>query len=307
MKRDKTATVRCSHCGELVRIDFAKDDPRCPVCGTEGRRPPPRPPAAEKTTKAAPKAVPKVAPKPATEPVIEAVPDRDAPADDAYVFTDKDHVRCRECTLQIPRDQLICVRCGVNQQTGEKVERVFRAFHKEWHGGWPPTQRLLVFLGIVGTQLLFTVLGIVFWGESAVVVSTLVLVAALAAFVLGTYESVDLERTAKGRIKLKKRWIACFVPCPWIELSLGDYEGVVMGRDQGFDGSDWILVIALFMMGGLPGLAWWIYASTQTNFLVALSKDRGYPAMPLYRGWNEQLSKEMCQTLHDIAALPIQG
>jgi hypothetical protein len=309
------ARVNCPHCGELVRmIAGTKGAQKCPCCGTAFRPPAPAKKPAPKPEKVEePVVLEEVAEEPeellvAAETSEELEPIYSEEDDGKpYEFTDKGHKRCPECSLEMPVDSVVCQRCGLNLKTGKKPEKTYTEIHRHWDAGMAPSTRWALFIAAQCFELTIVVIGSIMSGEVTVFVGSWVLFTVLLAFVLGTYDSVDLQRTTKGRITLQKRWTMSFIRKPWQEIKLSDYEGIVTGRDASMDGGDWLLLIVLFVMGGLPGLIWWLYASSKVTYYVAMSQDHGYPAMYLYRGWKEELYKDISETLQEVTGLPLQG
>jgi hypothetical protein len=303
--------VNCPHCGELVRmIAGTKGAQKCPCCGTEFRRARPKKPEPEKVEEPvvleeADDELEEAYVTPETKDELEPLYSEEEDGK-PYEFTDKGHKRCPECSFEMPVEQVVCERCGVNVKTGKKPEKTYTEVRRHWDAGMAPATRWAIFIGAECFELAIVVIGSIMSGEVTVFIGSWILFTLLLAFVLGTYDSVDLQRTTKGRATLQKRWTVCFLRQSWHEIKLSDYEGIVTGRDAQMDGGDWLLLIVLFVMGGVPGLIWWLYASSKVTFYVAMSQDHGYPAMFLYRGWKEALYRDIADTLHETTGLPLQ-
>ena len=113
------------------------------------------------------------------------------------------------------------------------------------------------------------------------------------AFLLGTYSRVNLARNTKGQIKLTKTWRAFFYELPTTQLKLSQYEGIATGHMHYITWLDWFLLLLLLVCFFVPGLIWFYLSFFRVTFFVALAKDHGSPDYFLYRGFNEELMKEM--------------
>jgi hypothetical protein len=54
-------------------------------------------------------------------------------------------------------------------------------------------------------------------------------------------------------------------------------------------------------MGCLPGLIWAYLALFRNRYFVALSKSHGAPDYYLYRGFNEKHTRDMAETIREVA------
>jgi hypothetical protein len=178
-----------------------------------------------------------------------------------------------------------------------------------WEGGLPLTTRRNLYLGILGAAFF---LGLA--GALAVGVEQLcgfffcwLVLAAMLGFLLGTFERIDLERNTRGQVKLTKTWRYFFVPQAAKTYRLSEYESLYTGRVNEHDFWDWIVLFILLAWGLIPGAIWWYCAFYRDTYFVALCQDHGFPAEPLYRGFNKQHVHEIARTLSNVTTLPCEG
>ena len=148
--------------------------------------------------------------------------------------------KCPECRLELPLDATLCVHCGSDLATGEKAGRVFQPITAEWHEGWPPLLRIQIFVGFQIVNLIAAVLLMATGGATfdAAGVVTMVMTQAfqigLQAFLLGTYDTLQVKRTAKGSAAMTRvRRIGFFkltpVKLPWKNSSMVGIAGADVG------------------------------------------------------------------------------
>src|SRR5262249_38652176 len=128
----------------------------------------------------------------------------------------------------------------------------------------------------------------------------------LLAFVLGTFDQIDLSRNERGKVKLSKTWRVCFRIWSTVVIPWRDYEGVASGRAKSADVWDWLTCITLLILAGIPGMIWWYLAIYPDTFFIALCKDHGYPELTLYRGKDEYKAQEIAATVREVTGLPLE-
>jgi hypothetical protein len=212
--------------------------------------------------------------------------------------------KCPACTWIVAAEAEVCDRCGVNLKTGKKPPRVYQALEKRWEAGLPLSRRLRLFLIAQAVFVPLGLFGAYTMGSLWLYLTPWVGFTALLAFLLGTFDRVDLSRTSRGKVHLARTWRVCFWELQPVSVRLAEYEGVVTGKFREVDFWDWLVLLTLLSMGLIPGLLWWHFAFRHATFFVALSKDHGYPELTLYRGWNETQMKDMARVLREVGEYP---
>src|SRR5581483_2386987 len=143
------AIIHCTFCGELVRAKAKK----CPNCGTKVIRPPKLPkPAA---------AVPQ--PRKILKPASTVQTSDDSEDSLPYSFdAGPQEVLCAKCQGKLPADAVLCVHCGSNLDSGQKVERVYEKIERRWESNMSLSRRKTIYIAtqaivfplMLGTDLL---------------------------------------------------------------------------------------------------------------------------------------------------------
>jgi hypothetical protein len=237
----------------------------------------------------------------AIAPVVD--PERDQ-ADGPYEIADRDLRRCPNCTQMVKNTGPTCERCGADLDTGKVQPKVYQPLERDWHSGLSLESRVRLF---VIAQLIVVPLGLLgaWWsGSLALFLGPWIPFTGLMAFLLGTYESVHLSRNKRGQVRVTKTWRICFKQQEPATYKLAEYEGVVAGQTHEVDFWDYLTAVLLLVFGIIPGVVWWLYAMQKVSFYVALGKDHGYPAVMLYKGWNEPLAMDIADTIRKADEAP---
>jgi hypothetical protein len=338
-------TITCIGCGQSFELpdDFPRRKVRCAACGVYSevpeapRKAPPRPKIKQSPPPAAKQTVQSSAPPASTAPVFEdgyrgdavARPVAKLPAnadplpklptgmpkgkplvedqDDGamYHFADPDNIRCPDCQKELPHNVMLCHHCGFNLETRKRPVKVYEELHKTWEAGWPFARRLNSFIICQAIVLPMDLVGAVSTANWGGFLTPWLFFTLLLAFVLGTYDRLDLTRDKRGRVKLSRTWRFFFFARPPEAIDLRNYEGVTTGP-AGKNMMDWVVCLVLLPSVFLAAL-WWIYVVNAPGFHVSLTQNHGYPEAPLYRGSNQERAREIAGTLHEVAGLPYSG
>jgi hypothetical protein len=224
-----------------------------------------------------------------------------------YRVEDADERKCPECGTVLPKHVVLCPHCGFNEETGKKAARHYAPVALHWDAGLPLKRRLILFIIADCTALALAIVGASVAGHPGDSVASFVFFTILLAFLLGTFDRLNLTRSKRGRVVLKQTWRVLFLARPTTTIPLRDYEGIVINLSHDVGVLDWIILGVALLFGLIPGLIWWFWAMQQDTYQVALTKDHGYPERILYRGFNESRAKEMANTLHEVTGLPYQA
>jgi hypothetical protein len=193
----------------------------------------------------------------------------------------------------------VCSGCGHDLEA-KRREKTFAVVLEHWEAGLPAPLRVGIFLACQGLAVIILVMA-AYNDELEGAVFSWFVFTGMLAFLLGTYDWVDLTRNQRGRVVLTKTWRICFVPRPPITFRLSEYEGVATGRDHAADFWDWMVFLTLLGMGVIPGLIWWYFAIHRDRFFVALTAYHGAPEYYLYRGLDEEHMKRMAAVVTEVA------
>ncbi len=286
----------CQHCGEWQLRKPQGRKARCPVCKTPV-------PAEPRPVRADAVAVAPLA-KGGPRPAVQQHEWSDNPDDSKpYRVDATEPLACKGCGKPMEPEAILCVHCGLDIRSGVKQRTVYDPIKKRWDAGLALPLRLVCFAGWQCLALPPTVWGAAHEGHAFYAIGIWIWLSLMAAFLCGTYDRIDLERNARGKVKLVKTWHLCFVPCPPVDINLAEYEGIVTGQVMDRDFSDYVVLLSLTGFGLLPGLVWYFGFMQRETWFVALTKDHGHPEMSIYRGWSDHRAKQIASTLR-TAALP---
>jgi hypothetical protein len=312
-----SASTICHGCGLPLHVpeDYARSKMRCPECGVMCEVPPPE---ARKPVerKAAGRAAParkrpreRRRPDPAPEPPIPAAPPPPEPADDPddglpYRMAAGAMQKCPECGKELPANAATCPACAAKDRAVEKPPKVYAPVEYHWEAGWSLHKRVIAFIAcqaVVLPGLVYTVAQTGEWWGSFTI---WFFFTAVLAFVAGTYDRVDLERSRRGRVKLSKHWRVLFFPGRTTRYDVLEFEGIRTGMARDVDFSDWIIMFLFLPAGVFPGVLWWYYFIHKDQYTVFLTKEHGYAAETLYQGLSQEHAQEVAHTVSEVAQLP---
>jgi DNA-directed RNA polymerase subunit M/transcription elongation factor TFIIS len=332
--------IFCHGCGQPLEVpeDYQRAKMQCPQCGVICTLPPPdqRGPA-RKSSKAKSQSAepPKSKPvrrepeEPRSEAVIAKPSATEKPRRSARAVTatpppptpprrtddDEDNGKpyevtggpenfCPECGKLLEDGAVMCMRCGLNSETGEKATQTFQPLERHWNTGWSLQARLTTFIigeivgFISGSTAMFLT------GDPATALPTFAVTfltfTAMWGFLIGTWDSLDLERNRRGQARLTKTFRLYFWTASVTKINLGEFQGVITGRSQDITIWDWLMVFILLTWAIVPGIIFFYLAFFKHTFYAALVRHHGNPEIMLYRGANEEQMKEIAAVVRDV-------
>jgi hypothetical protein len=221
-----------------------------------------------------------------------------------YLLSAKEIPSCPKCLKDMVPGAVLCTSCGFNLRTRKKAKKTYEPIARSWVTDLTLPQRLLglaafqvlhIFLAMLGAFVLDT--------GAAPFFVTWPLMAALACFVLGTYDKIDLVRDTRGRTTITIRWHFFFVPTLPQETQVRGFEGIVTGQwlDAGF--LEWFVCFSLLPVGVIPAFIYWYLAIHKPFFHVALAQDHGHAAVYVFRGHSSDMMNDIAQTICNATGL----
>jgi hypothetical protein len=171
----------------------------------------------------------------------------------------------------------------------------------------PLARRRKLFLSAQALAVLFGVLGAWLAGSFWAFLGPWLFFTLLLAFILGTYDRIDLTRSARGQVRLTKIWRIGFIQRPPRTIRLRDYEGVATGLVNEGRFWEWWLFLILLVFGIVPAFLWYYVAIHKEVFFVALTRDHGYPELPLCRSGSQDQVRAIATALHEVAEMPFES
>lgn len=208
---------------------------------------------------------------PKGEPLLKGTREESDDEVQPYTVPGSGLKKCPECRLELPLDATLCVHCGFDLATGERAGRVFQPITAEWHEGWAPLLRIQIFVGFQIVNLLAAVLLMATGGAkfdfSGVVtlVITQLFQTGLQAFLLGTYDTLSVKRTAKGSASMTRVRRVGFYKFPPVKLPWKNSTMVgIAGTDVGLFPK--LLCLYFFLNAGFYALS-----ALVSIFMIGLS------------------------------------
>jgi len=261
-----SGSVNCQGCGETIQVpdDHKGCKIQCPQCGDQCE--------------------------------VPTFADEEENSDPYLVVRNAEPI-CPRCQQVMAAGTTVCTACGHDLTVRQTT---YKPLVKHWDAGLPPILRRRIFLIGQGLALLSLVIA-AFMGELVAALLSWLVYTGMLAFLLGTYDCVDLTRNQRGRVVLTKTWHICFVFRRPVRLRLSEYDSVANGLDRDADMWDWLLLFVLLCFGLIPGIIWWYLAIHCDRFYVALSKGHGAPEYHLYRGTSQKHMEELARTIREAA------
>ena len=235
-----------------------------------------------------------------TSPVV---PGEDEEDESPYLLADKDIPLCPKCRKPMAIGAVLCTACGFDTKTRKKAKRTYEPIARSWETGQTLQQRQMwlgLAQGVHWTLAVFALLG----GVSAwPFVVSWPLMTGMLAFILGTFERVEIVRDARGRCEVTSAWRFAFWPMAPKKTEIFGFEGVTTGQDHEVGVIEWMIFVSLLCAAVVPAIVWWYVVINKPSFHVALAVDHGHAEVYVYRGKSEEQMHEIGRVLVDASGL----
>jgi hypothetical protein len=293
VRKQEVMLFPCRRCGRMIRRQ--RECPSCDRVPDDGSLP--VDPAKRPPVGVAPHSLELDEPD---APVARGDEDED---DSPYLVAGGMMPRCPKCHKDMARGTVLCLSCGFNLKTRKKAGRNYEPLARSWVTDMSLRTRLIWLAAAQGvhfTLMLMSIAGGFGWWHFVVAWPLLM---SMLAFVLGTYDRIDLTRDARGRVKVITRWHFFFVPIKPQETDVRGFEGITTGQwhDAGF--LEWFLFFDLLSLGLIPGIIWWYHAIYTPHYHVALARDHGHSEVYVYRGRSADQMNDVAATLCSATGL----
>jgi hypothetical protein len=215
---------------------------------------------------------------------------------------------CPECGKTLPIEAMICTGCGYDLVAEKKVERQVDSFDKTWEGSPTGQTRGVLFIALA------------LFGLPAMVLSTWWLLEnwygwvfpylfylAMLAFCFGTWDTLRVMRNKKGRVRVIKSRRMFFITLAPKEEDVRGYWGVSVGQAPPIGVTEIAIFLFMLAYGIIPGILFWYMAIHRSGFQAALTRDHGNPEFLLYRGGDQELAREIGETVGRLTGMQVDS
>jgi hypothetical protein len=290
----------------------------------EDDTPPPadRPPPVRARPKANPRDTrPEFAPQAgAGQPLLEGNQDEDDPT--PYGVEGDGLKRCPECHGELPHDATLCIHCGVHLDGDNrpvrkrpKKKRTYTPIDRSFGEGFPLPTRVGIMGGVLVLNVLLITVGVFTVeggkpGAAGVITGafTFVVNSALQAFIIGTFDTLRVQRNEKGKGTLSRQRRVGFIPLAPEVVEWKHLTGV--GRLATHSGGiiDWVTCVYLLVATGcLPGILFWWFVLKPERYHAVLCNLYGGVEETLFRGKDQAQAEEVVEVVAEATGLDVKG
>lgn len=223
-----------------------------------------------------------------------------------YAITDSGEILCPKCHQKLPADSVLCVQCGLNFQTGERVRRTHKVVNHHWVETMAPhTRKMLAFLwsGSVLVTLFalwqfesLSLGGLIGWSIFGV---------PQVLLLLGSYGELTLTRNRKGQVRITRKFHIGFVNLAEAHHLPEGHEGVKCSVRSSMGFFEWVVMVLLLVPTIVPGVVFYFLVMHRPYVVIALTRHSGRQESILFRTRDENQGREIAQTIHKITGKPL--
>ena len=268
--------------------------------------------------------------QPAGVPLLEGTRDEDD--DKPYGVPGTGTKPCPHCRQQLPLAATLCVFCGRDLATGRKQDREHEPVHATWEEGFSLATRYGVMAGLQVCNFLLSVLflatgGPVTTGKLVEQVLVQAVHIAFQAFVVGTFATLTVRRSARGKVEISRASRVGFYPTKVekVKWKQSPHVGVVGKHDPG--AFAWIaclyslglgllpvayaasidapplLLPFVMVIGAAPAAAFFWYFIRPSQFTVAMADEYGDTGLTLLRTTDRTRAEEAATLVAEATGL----
>ena len=241
--------------------------------------------------------------EPAGPPLLHGTQDEDD--DMPYAVPGTGLKKCPECLGKLPLAATVCVHCGLDLASGDKVrDREYQQLFKVWESFAPFDKRLLAFVVLQVANVALFLLTVVWQGVNALPGITFIgIQVALQAFLVGSYETLIARRDARGRAQVTKVWRIGFFPMKPAKVPWKTSEGIGIIATHNPGVFEWGTFLYLLLLGCLPGILFYLFVICPERYEVALCDVHGSIDLVIFHTTKRDQADDICRTISDATGL----
>jgi hypothetical protein len=216
--------------------------------------------------------------------------------------------KCPECRGDLPIDAELCVHCGIELGTKQKkAKREYVAMIKEWDANAPLDLRLKAMIAFLVLNVFWTA-AIIFWrdlsaGDIPGLVVFVLMNTALQAFLVGTFDRLQIKRNAKGKTEITRYWRVCFFPIAPQKVDWKVSHGTAIVATHNPGPLEWGIMLYMLGLCCLPGILFYWFVIRPERFDVVLCDLHGATDAAIHRTPNRDRADEICRTINETTGL----
>jgi len=184
---------------------------------------------------------------------------------------------------------------------------VLQPLAKSWETLWPLSTRRKIFIAMLSLNVVLLPVGWLLFGSFPATLTAVVVNSLLQAFLIGTFDRIDLVRNANGKVSLTRTWRIAFYQLQPARIRWSEFESVGTRKIYEPHFEDWYIGLLLLMGGIIPGVLWYCFVIRPERLEVIMYKDHGFPDTVLYHGVDESMVEEVAETIMEVTGLPSQS
>lgn len=302
--------IRCTHCGYYAEIPpSTRVDDGAAEAGKEKKAARDKPRRAPKPTEATARR--SVDPRdhrpqfeaevPSGPPLLEGTTDEDD--DRPYGVPGTGTKPCPHCQCSLPLNATVCVHCGRDLASGEKTVRRFEPINATFEESWPLDVRKKAFAVSMGVVLFVIVVQLVSGSNFSMGLFTLLVMTGMHAFIIGTFDTLNVKRTAKGQATLTRTRRIAFAPLAPEKLSWKESHATGMLSSQSPGIFAWMVCVYLLMLGIVPGIVfYWVFIRPD-KYEVTVCDIHGGTDGIIFRSGSREQAEEVSNRVADATGL----
>jgi hypothetical protein len=213
---------------------------------------------------------------------------------------------CLSCKGKLPLDAKLCVHCGLDFNARRKPKRAFEPVNRYWEPRLSTQTRMYILAGLAVLNMLILLVLSTNVSLKAGMIAFMFQVG-LQAWLVGTYESITVKRTSKGKMTITKLWRIAMVPIAPQEVNWKSSSGVGVICTHSAGVLEWITCAYLLLLGALPGIAFYFYVMHPDRYIVALTNEYGSTEEMLFRTIDRDQAEEIAETIGNSGTLQYRG
>jgi hypothetical protein len=218
---------------------------------------------------------------------------------------------CPGCGKPLSEDAVLCVECGYDRRLGRRHGTRVKRLHESWRTGMPLIARITAAVFSVPLMMLIAYLVV----EGLDLPRPLMLVGLvpgvlLAILCAGSFSTLRVSRSKKGRIELLRRSYLGFMPLSEVAVNPKRCEAIVIDTSPSlrtFLGmAEWDVWVILFNFGVVGLMLWTANTEGNRRFTLRLEGKRRRDTLLLYCGTDDELMGEIVSVLQETTGLPLK-